>query len=85
MLVSAGPPTARAMAKRLSFGGLQPARPAEAGGAAGSSEPASWGANMLDDDSHAAIAGGLAKKMRRESMDGTLPVSLQALQVHSCI
>ena len=83
MLVSAGPPTARVMVKRLSFGGLQPSGPAEAGGAAGRSEPASWGANILDDDPEAAIAGGLAKKMRRESMDGTLPVSLQALQVYS--
>ena len=74
------------MAKRLSFGGLQPVRPAEAGGAAGRSEPAAWGASLLDDDDpRAAITGGLAKKMRRESMDGTLPVSLQALQVHSCI
>ena len=67
------------MAKRLSFGG-----PGELGKSAEAAQ-SSEGGIRLDGISEEACPGmkeaQLARELRRQSMDGSIPVSLQALQV----
>ena len=67
------------MAKRLSFGG--PGASLRPGEAVHSSDVGEKLANVMEEELPSVSEGKLAKELRRQSMDGTIPVSLQALQV----
>ncbi len=65
------------MAKRLSFGGSSK----QEENAAGGKEFSVRLAEVKEEEVPRVSEGRLAKELRRQSMDGTIPVSLQALQV----
>ena len=68
------------MAKRLSFGG--PGGSSQQGEQAGrSSDGLTKLANVMEEEAPSVNEGKLARDLRRQSLDGTIPVSLQALQV----
>ena len=70
------------MAKRLSFG-IPGGSLQQAEKVVGSSDCATKLSNVLEEEAPIVTGVQLAKDLRRQSLDGTIPVSLQALQVSS--
>lgn len=80
----AAPRSGRPMAKRLSFGGPgEPAQRSEITARRKAAEAISGLGKVAEDLPCSNDEARLAKELRRQSMDGSIPVSLQALQA-SC-